>query len=278
MPTMTIAVIKKDGEGRPVRAKYRIVALGNLDPHSWSKSDCFAPILSQLELRFLVALAAQQRCIPKTGDITQVFCQSYLSKDEHYVCKPPVGCPLTSHNTYLQLKKILYGLRRSPRHFYQLAKKTLLSIGLKMHPSSPCIFYGTLIPGEPPLYIGLYVDDLIYFSQSDKVQDKFEKDFGNKLDTTFSGDIDYFLGIKFDCKHNENGDVSIMMSQEAFIESLCESVKLNGPTSNPSTPYRSGYPVDSIPTTCTTDSTTQNKLQHKMQTLIGSLNWLSIST
>jgi hypothetical protein len=111
MPTMAIEVIKKDGEGRPVRAKYRIVALGNLDPHLWSKSDCFTPVLSQLELRFLVALATQQQCIPKTGDITQAFCQSYLPEDEHYICKPPVGCPITARNTYLRLKKTLYGLR-----------------------------------------------------------------------------------------------------------------------------------------------------------------------
>ena len=32
LPTMAIAVIKKDGQGNPIRAKYRIVALGNLDP------------------------------------------------------------------------------------------------------------------------------------------------------------------------------------------------------------------------------------------------------
>ena len=54
IPTMAIiAVIKYDGEGSPVQAKYRIVALGNLDPHTWSKQDCFAPVLSQMELRFL---------------------------------------------------------------------------------------------------------------------------------------------------------------------------------------------------------------------------------
>jgi hypothetical protein len=147
-----------------------------------------------------------------------------------------------------------------------------------MHPSSPCIFYGKLLPDKLPIYIRLYVDDLIYFSQSDKVLTKFKKDFGDKLDTMFSGDIDYFLGIKFDCKKNKNGDVSIMMSQEAFIESLCESVNLNGPTSNLSTPYRSGYPVDSIPNTPHHNQTTQQQLQHKMQTLIGSLSWLSIST
>ena len=57
MPTMATAVIKKDGEGQPVRAKYRIVVLCNLDPHSWFKSDCFAPVVSQVELRLLIVIA-----------------------------------------------------------------------------------------------------------------------------------------------------------------------------------------------------------------------------
>lgn len=61
MPTMAISTIKYDENGKPVRAKYRIVALGNLDPNQWAKHDCFAPVLSHLELRFLVALAASQK-------------------------------------------------------------------------------------------------------------------------------------------------------------------------------------------------------------------------
>ncbi len=34
LPKMAISTIKRDGEGNPIRAKYRIVALGNLDPHN----------------------------------------------------------------------------------------------------------------------------------------------------------------------------------------------------------------------------------------------------
>jgi hypothetical protein len=189
MPTMAISIIKYDGDGKPVRAKYRIVALGNLDPHDWSKNDCFAPVLSQFELRFLTALAAQKRCIPKTGDITQAFCQSYLPPGEDYICRPPAGCPITPKGTYWRLKKTLYGLKHSPKHFYELATKTLKAVGLEQHLTSPCLFYGTLIEGHPPIYLGLYVDDFIYFFESSAVERKFEKDFGNLLDTEFSGKI-----------------------------------------------------------------------------------------
>ena len=46
---------KYDETGQPKRAKYRIVALGNMDPYAWEKSDCYAPVISQLELRLLVS-------------------------------------------------------------------------------------------------------------------------------------------------------------------------------------------------------------------------------
>ena len=73
LPTMAISKIKTDENGKPVRAKYRIVVLGNLDPHEWSSKDCFAPVISSLELRILVSLCAQLKCTPKSGDVSQAF-------------------------------------------------------------------------------------------------------------------------------------------------------------------------------------------------------------
>jgi hypothetical protein len=278
MPTMAISTIKYDGTGAPIRAKYRIVALGNLDPHDWSKQDCFAPVMSQFELRFLTSLAVQKRCIPKTGDIKQAFCQSYLPENENYVCHPPPGCPITPKGMYLKLKKTLYGLKRSPRHFYHLAKKLLLQIGLKQHPTSPCLFHGSLIKGQPPLYLGLYVDDFIYFSESPQVEQLFEKEFNQLIDIDWNGKIGYFLGINFVCHRHTNNNVSILMNQEAFIDNLVQLAQLDGPVNEPKTPYRSGYPVDTIPTDKYNTPAQQAKITKEMQILLGCLNWLSLST
>ena len=277
LPTMAITTIKKDENGTPIRAKYRIVVLGNLDPHEWSKTDCFAPVLSHLELRFLIAIACHLKAIPKSGDVSQAFCQSFLPTQENYVLHPPPGCPFTPPNTYLKLRKTLYGLKRSPRHFYDLAKKHLLSMGLKQHPYSNCIFYGTLIPDQPPIYIGLYVDDFIYFSQSNAVEKQFETKFSATMPMEFNGEIQHFLGIKFTCtKTNDN--VTIHMGQEAFTESLVQAAGLDSDAVNcPNTPYKSGLPVDKIPIE-PSNEITQHKQNRLLQFLVGSLTWLSTST
>jgi hypothetical protein len=276
LPTMAISTIKYDGDGNPLRAKYRIVALGNLDPHTWSKEDCFAPVMSHLELRLLTALAVQKNCIPKTADFVQAFCQSSLPEGETYICTPPPGCPLTEKGTYLKLKKTLYGLKRSPRHFYELATKVLLAMGFQKHPTSHCLFIGHLIPNHPPIYLGLYVDDVYYFSESREVESKFEKDISKEIDIEFNGQVGYFLGINFECKRHNDSSVSILMNQESFIDNLVDMAELTTATDLPPTPYRSGYPVDKIPTI---EASKANESYVKyMQKFIGCLNWLSIST
>ena len=50
LPSMAISTIKYDENNQPKRAKYRIVVLGNLDYHNWSKEFTAAPVMSQLEL------------------------------------------------------------------------------------------------------------------------------------------------------------------------------------------------------------------------------------
>ena len=59
IPSMAISTIKKNADGLPIRAKYRIVMLGNLDPHTWTKHDHFAPVMSQLEFRSMIASAVR---------------------------------------------------------------------------------------------------------------------------------------------------------------------------------------------------------------------------
>ena len=62
---MAIALIKYDNNGKLAHAKNRIVALGNLDPNSWSKNECFAPVLSQMELRFSGSFGSTKEKNPK---------------------------------------------------------------------------------------------------------------------------------------------------------------------------------------------------------------------
>ena len=115
---MVVSTIKFDKDGLPKQAKYRIVALGHLDPNTWTKSDIYAPVMSLMELQFLTALAVKNKRTLKNRDVKQAFIQATLPHDKQYVFCPPAGCLKTPPKTYWLLKQTLYGLKRSPRHSF----------------------------------------------------------------------------------------------------------------------------------------------------------------
>eukprot|EP00957_Ditylum_brightwellii_P190110 14472365-Ditylum_brightwellii.AAC.1 len=73
---MALVTLKYDENGLPKQAKSHIVVLGNLDPYSWSKCQCFAPVMTQFKLCLLVSQAVNNKCILKNLDVKQMFCQS----------------------------------------------------------------------------------------------------------------------------------------------------------------------------------------------------------
>jgi hypothetical protein len=176
------------------------------------------------------------------------------------------------------LLRSLYGLKRAPRIWFDTLCSHLRSLGLQNSPSSPCLFFGSIIPGEPPIYIGVYVDDLIYFSSSDLVEQKFEELLGNLVSVDFMGQVSYFLGIEFSWTHHPDGHLTVNLTQQLFSETLIDSLGFGSLSlSTYSSPYRSGLPIDSIPhedmSTLECDA-----LRLQYQSLVGSLNWLAHTT
>ncbi len=180
---MCVLSIKKDKLVNPLRAKYCIVVLGNHKDRVWTKSEKYAPVLRSDSLRLMVSLTVKKRRTLKQGDCKNVFCQGVLPNNEITIIKPPIGDPDAAKDEYWLLKKMLYGLRRSPHHWYNKITMVLQSIRLKPNASDPCMFTGSIcnpnntaedIPAAP-LTIGLYVDDFVYFSEDPEVEQWFEQ-------------------------------------------------------------------------------------------------------
>jgi hypothetical protein len=239
LPSMAIATIKYDAFNRPRRAKYCIVVLGNHDNHTWSKDSTAAPVMSQLDLRLFTSLAVSHRRDLKNCDIKQAFVHSSLPETETYFVRPPHGCPRSPSGTYWRLLHSLYGLRRAPKLWFEKLSNHLLSMGLKNYPNSPCIFVGSLIPGQAPIYVGIYVDDIIYFSPSDEVEKTFETLLSTIGDVDFMGQVSHFLGIEFAWKHLPEGHLSVSLTQQSFLDTLLTSLNITiDSSSHYSSPYK----------------------------------------
>jgi hypothetical protein len=67
---------------------------------------------------------------------------------------------------------------------YELLVAALVKIGLSSCKHHPCVLTGRLVEGEPPLNLGIYVDDFTYFSDNNKVKMAFEQALSIKLQVT----------------------------------------------------------------------------------------------
>jgi len=234
--------------------------------------------MSLMEVRFLTAMAVRAKRVLQSGDFKQAFVQALLPSNETYILKPPIGCPLTPKHTYWMLKRSLYGLKRAPRHWYDKAKAILEDLNLKPCPNAQCIFSGKIIPNRPPLYLGLYVDDFIYYSEDPEVEKEFARKLAVKTNVDFMGPVSHFLGLKFQWQKSNNR-LRAHISQEAFADSLIDQAGLTSlSVSSNKTPYRSGYPVDNIKEDPHLTESQQMVIQAQYRSLVGSLLWISQGT
>ena len=145
----------------------------NLESWHWAilksvsgvKRDHFAPVLCQDSLRFFTSLAVEKRHPLQQGDCKNAFYHGILPPKETTIVRPPSGDPDADPQEYWLLLKTLYGLRRSPHHWYDKINTILISIGLKPSLEDHSLFSGIIWdPSDPslansssPLTLGLVV-------------------------------------------------------------------------------------------------------------------------
>jgi hypothetical protein len=121
-----------------------------------------------------------------------------LSENKDYVCK---------------LKKALYGLKQAPRAWYSRLDKYLQQAGFRKG-SVDNNLYIKVSQGNI-LLIEVYVDDIIFGSDDDKLSHKFSKDMQNEFEMSLLGKLSFFLGLQI-CESNQG----IFISQTNYIREM----------------------------------------------------------
>jgi hypothetical protein len=163
-----------------------------------------------------------------------------------------------------------------------------MDMGLKQSTHDPCLFHG--VPSTPdfpasdtdaPVTVGLYVDDMVYYSTNDASEQRFENILSSQFTNSFMGVVNWFLGTHFTWLTLPDGNISVHLSQVAFAQNLVERYRQQDINFNPHvTPYRSGLPIDCIQGTTPDNMADPSfiRLREQYQSIVGSLNWLATNT
>jgi hypothetical protein len=122
-----------------------------------------------------------------------------LSENENYVCK---------------LKKALYGLKQAPKAWYSRLDKYLQQQGWFRKGNDDNNLY-IKVNHYSILLIEVYVDDIIFGSDDDRMSQKFAKDMHNEFEMSLIGELYFLLGLHI-CQSNQG----ICISQTEYIREM----------------------------------------------------------
>ena len=125
-------------------------------------------------------------------DVKSTFLNGEL-EEEVYI-EQPQGFLLSEHKDFVcRLKKALYGLKQAPRAWYSRLDKYLQQQGFKWG-SVDNNLYIKMDKGSM-IIIEVYVDDIIFGSDDDRLSQQFDKDMQSEFEMSLLGELNFFLGL-----------------------------------------------------------------------------------
>ena len=184
--------IKRDGEGRVIRYKARLVARGFEQVEGVDYNETFAPVTKYSTTRSVLAFAAANDLHVHQVDIKTAFLQGTLEEEVYMV--QPEGFDDGTGRVCL-LKKSLYGLKQAPRVWHDHMEKELLNMGFAVSDADRSLYVGYTSDGTA-VYLVVYVDDMLVVSKRLSLVDGVKLELLSLFDGRDLGEVKDFVGMR----------------------------------------------------------------------------------
>jgi hypothetical protein len=213
--------LKHNPDGSIQRAKSRLVVKGYAQQPGIDYSETFAPVARLDTVRTIIAVAAQKGWNLYQLDVKSAFLNGEL-KEEVYVQQPRgFETPGQEEKVY-KLKKALYGLKQAPRAWYSEIDSYFVQQGFIKSQSEPTLYVKRQGKNDI-LLVALYVDDLVYTSNNEKLIENFKIEMMKKYEMSDLGLLHHFLGIEV---YQEKS--GIFICQRRYAENILKKFSMYG--------------------------------------------------
>jgi hypothetical protein len=199
-------------------AKARLVARGDRQKVDTAEN-LYAPVADDGTLKLLLTKIAHEDLECDVVDINQAFLLAPHNGDLHISLPTGFHLPNQSGRVALKLKKCLYGLKESPKRWYQTLSTYLRGIGFQSCPVDPCFFKrGT---GADISYLLFHVDDILIAARNVSTVAAIKKGLHQTFGIKDLGPIQKFLHYSVTRNRSKN---TITVDQKEYTASLLNSV------------------------------------------------------
>ncbi|RVW26631.1 Retrovirus-related Pol polyprotein from transposon RE1 [Vitis vinifera] len=216
-----IFTIKYKADGSVERFKARLVARGFTQSYGIDYQETFAPVAKLNTIRILLSLAVNQDWCLQQLDIKNAFLNGDL-EEEVYMEIPPGFEGSMAKNQVCKLQKSLYGLKQSPRAWFDRFTKAVLKLGYKQGQTDHTLFVKKSHAGKMAILI-VYVDDIILSGNDMEELQNLKKYLSEEFEVKDLGNLKYFLGMEV--ARSRKG---IVVSQRKYILDLLKETGMLG--------------------------------------------------
>ncbi|KAK9044876.1 hypothetical protein V6N11_058767 [Hibiscus sabdariffa] len=189
-----IFVVKYNSNGGVERYKARLVARGFTQTYGLDFIETFAPVAKLNTVRVLLSLAVNCDWRLHQLDVKNAFLNGKL-EEEVYMKVPPGLQHIEGANKVCKLNKSLYGLKQSPRAWFERFTAIVLKNGYKQSLADHTLFIKVNSIHKRTILI-VYVDDIILTGDDEMEISNFKKFLNKEFEIKDLGKLRYFLGME----------------------------------------------------------------------------------
>ncbi|HVX00705.1 MAG TPA: reverse transcriptase domain-containing protein, partial [Candidatus Babeliaceae bacterium] len=199
----------------------RLVGKGYNQKEGVDYFETFAPVAKLSSIRALLALATHHDLEIHQMDVKCAFLNGVLEEDI-YMEQPQGFIEKGKEHLVCKLNKTLYGLKQASRQWYTKMDQTLSSLSFRRLESDNCT-YVYQDKHNVVMYICLFVDDLLMFSNSLIRLNILKKKLSSLYKMKDLGEAEYILGMQI-VRDRKKGILSIC--QSGYIRNLVQKYGL----------------------------------------------------
>lgn len=207
---MWVFKVKENCHGEPVKYKACLCIQGFNQVLGIDYNETWAPTGKIGSLRLASVYALKEKMKITQFNVKGAFLHAPL--EEIVIIRTPEGSSRKS--PYLKLKKSLYGLKQSPKNWYETLTLWIKSQGYKESTSNPCLY----LKRNTKEILYFHVDDLIHVGNSNTFKSNFLSQFQNSS----CHPPNTILGMLMEIKDNQ-----ILLSQPNHIDCGLEELSLS---------------------------------------------------
>ena len=269
-------VFKRKSDGR---YKTRYTVKGCQQRFGFDYDEVLSPVIRYTTLRSLCAISAANNFHLHQMDVDTAFLYGAMEADDPLVfCQLPETIQIPPDLQHIpreqlcgQLQKSLYGLKQASRKWYFTLLQHLHAIGFIASQSDSCLFHKTDSSGHP-IWIAIFVDDIVISSPSMNTIDAFKADMSSRFNMKDMGPLKNVLGMEVN-----RTSTTLSLTQCLYIKDISTRFGVHNNRCKHKLPMRPNTKL-SIADCPTTPEEREEADALPYRALIGSLMYLMIST